>query len=147
MWIRVLFTLFITLFLPVFVVAQECVSYITDEGATFGQAEFIGEPWDYTWAIDEEWDNNRGEYIAIAPITYSLPVPGEAIRIRFEDGTEFVYGADLSYHAKGDNLSTLHTYGYGGESGPYEAIRTADGEIFLLDGERCEPVSWNLILQ
>jgi len=71
-------------------------------------------------------------------------VLSEAIEIRFIDGTEFIYGSNLTYHAKGDNLYTISHYGYGGEAGPYQAVRTAEGEIFRLDAERCEPLSWNL---
>jgi hypothetical protein len=63
---------------------------------------------------------------------------------RFSDSSEFTYGASLGYHAKGDNLYTIHHHGYGGEAGPYQAVRTANGEVFMLDKDKCEPVSWNL---
>jgi len=126
------------------VVAQECISYTAEAGAVYGEAEFIGEPWVYSWVVDQDWDNNLGEWVEIDPITHSRDVPGEAIEISFADGTEFNYGGNLTYHAKGDKLYTISHHGYGGEAGPYQAIRTADGEIFLLDAEQCEPVSWNL---
>lgn len=124
--------------------AQECISHTDGAGATYGTAEFIGEPWTYSWVVDQTWDNARGEWIAIDPITHTVPVLGAAIHIRFADGSEFRYGAELDYHAKGDNLHTISHSGYGGEAGPYQAMRTADGRILLLDEERCEPVSWDL---
>ena len=125
-------------------VAQECISHTAEAGAVYGEAEFSGEPWVYSWVVDQDWNNDLGEWVKIDPIVHTLDVPGEAIQFRFTDGTDFIYGSNLTYHAKGDNLYTISHYGYGGEAGPYQAIRTVDGEIFLLDAERCEPVSWNL---
>jgi hypothetical protein len=124
--------------------AQECISHTAEEGAVYGEADFVGEPWQYQWVVDQEWDNDQGEWVSIDPVTYTLDVPGEAIMFRFSDGSEFVYGADLVPSAKADNLSTISQYGYGNEAGPYQAVRTTTGEIFMLDEERCEPVSWNL---
>ena len=131
---------FITVLFPAFAFA-ECVN---NTDAVYGRAEFIGEPWNYTWVVDQAWDNEKGDWTQIDPITHSLPVLGEAILIRFDDGSEFTYGADLSYHAKGDNLSTIHSYGYDGQNGPYTAILTKTGEIFLLKPSECEAASWNL---
>jgi len=124
--------------------AQECVSHTAANGAVYGQADFVGEPWQYQWVVDQEWDNDRGEWVSIDPVTHTLVVPGEAIMFRFDDGTEFVYGSDLVPAAKADNLYTISHYGYGNEAGPYQAVRTTTGEIFMLDSDRCEPVSWNL---
>ena len=125
--------------------AQECISHTDRADATYGTAEFIGEPWTHIWHVDQEWNNEAGVWDSVEPpIEHTLAVPGTAIRIRFEDDSTFTYGADLSEAALADNLSTIHVYGYGGEPGPYQAMRTADGAIFLLDTERCEPVSWDL---
>ena len=137
-------SLITSLTIPLIATAQECISHTTEVGAVYGEAEFIGEPWNYTWTVEQVWDNELGDWVAIEPIIHSLPVPGEAIQIRFEDGSEFIYGTDLSYHAKGDNFSTLYQYGYGNEDGPYQAVRTTEGEVFLLDESRCEQVSWDL---
>ena len=134
----------VTLLLPGSAYAQECISHTAANGAIYGQANFIGEPWFYQWVVDKDWDNDRGQWVSIDPVTHTLAVPGEAIMFRFSDGSEFVYGADLVPSAKADNLSTISQYGYGNEAGPYQAVRTTTGEIFMLDEERCEPVSWNL---
>jgi len=124
--------------------AQECISHTAEDGAVYGTADFTGDPWVYSWVVDQEWSNDRGEWVSIDPVTHELPVPGQAIEFRFTDGTDFTYAAEQNPAAKADNLFTISHYGYGSESGPFQAIRTATGEIFLLDEDRCEPVSWNL---
>jgi hypothetical protein len=111
----------------------------------YGTAELTGEPWTHVWYITEEWDDDAGLSRPLdRPLKRTLAVPGTGIIIRFEDGSTYEYGATLSEPALADNLFTLHTWGYGGNDGPYQAIRTVTGEIFLLDEERCEPVSWDL---
>jgi len=124
--------------------AQECISHTTREGAVYGEANYIGEPWLYQWTVNREWNNDRGQWVNIDPVTNTLAVPGEAIKFHFDDGSEFTYGASLNYHTKGDNLYTIHHHGYAGDAGPYQAIRTANGEVYMLDEDRCEPVSWDL---
>lgn len=124
--------------------AQECISYTADAGAVYGTADFTGDPWVLSWVVDQDWNNDKGEWVSIDPITHELAVPGQAIEFRFNDGTKFIYGAEQAPGAKADNLFTIRQYGYDGEPGPYQAIRTVTGEIFLLDEDRCEPVSWNL---
>lgn len=142
---NLLFLALLTSLIPVAAFSQECISHTTPPGAVYGTAEFTGEPWTHTWQTTEEWDNDAGVWRPLnPPIENSLAVPGTGINIRFEDGSTFEYGAGLSEPALADNLSTIYTWGYGGFSGPYQAMRTAAGEVFLLDEEQCEQVSWDL---
>lgn len=133
---------------PVTPFAQECITHTDSKDAVYGEAAFIGEPWTFTWHTFADWDNERGEWVTLpTPREHAMPIPGEAILVHFEDGTEFVYTGGDTDIARADNLFTLSHYGYGDESGPYEAMRTADGRILLLDEEKCEPVSWDLTRQ
>jgi hypothetical protein len=122
--------------------AQNCPE---DSGAVYGTAEFTGDPWVYSWVIDIEWDNDSGDWVEIDPIVHTLDVPGESLTFSFDDGTTFVYGADLAPGHKADNLWTIQ-HRQDGMSVPYQAMRTSAGEVFLLHEEErtCGVPRWNL---
>jgi hypothetical protein len=113
----------------------DCVADERAEWSVIGSAEFVGEPWVYSWTITEEWNNNAGKMIPITPVVHHFPVPGEQLRITFEDGTSFTYGETLTEANRGiwaDNLGSLSAYGMDGLPSPYVAAKWRDGSIVLL---------------
>ena len=114
----------------------DCVADARAERAIIGQADYVGEPWVYTWYTTQTWDNDQGQWVDIDTITHQIVVPGERLEVVFEDGAIFTYGAVLNGtnpHLWGDNLSSLKKYGMGDREGPYIAIMETDGLIYLLN--------------
>jgi hypothetical protein len=122
--------------------AQNCPEY---SDAVYGTAEFTGDPWVYSWVVDIEWDNDSGDWVEIDPIVHTLDVPGESLTFSFDDGTTFVYGADLVSGHKADNFWTIQ-HGQDDQNGPYQAMKTIDGGVFLIHESviQCGIPRWNL---
>lgn len=126
-----------------------CIATERAQWSTVGKAEFIGEPWVYSWAVTQEWDNAKGEWVQIIPLHHQLKVPGESLEVTLEDGTRFAYGEPLTEDNRGiwaDNLYSIKTYAMANVPGPYVVIKRTDGAVYLLnvkeDGS-CK-VGWNL---
>jgi hypothetical protein len=113
----------------------DCVAHERTEWSVIGSADFVGEPWVYSWTIDQEWDNAAGVWRATTLITHQVAVPGEKLLVTFEDGSTFTYGEPLTETNRaiwGDNLSSLADFGMDGMAPPYVAIKRTTGEMLLL---------------
>ena len=107
-----LMLLLISFILPSAAFAAEiCLSADERVGATYGTAEFVGEPWVYAWT-----DGSQSA------------APGHQIVVRVEDAS-LVYGVSNSAEMNDgwfDNLGSL-TRGLG--DGPYTATQLRDGSV------------------
>lgn len=113
----------------------DCVANERAQWAVVGTAVYTGDPWTYSWSIDQEWDDSQGKYVQITPITMALPVPGEQLVAVFSDDSTFTYGEPLTDTNRGvwaDRLSSIATYVMDDAPPPYDVSRREDGSIVIL---------------
>lgn len=116
-----------------------CAETELNAGSTFGEANFVGEPWTYSWTTTTEWDDAARVWRDTDPVVHSLPILGQALQVVFEDNSLFTYGDDLPENKPlwGDNLFSIATYAMQGQLPPYLTAHRPDGSIVLLD-EICD---------
>ncbi len=127
----------------------DCVAAERAAWSVIGTAQYVGDPWLYTWYTTQDWDNDAGVWVEIQPIPRSITVPGERLEVTLEDGTAFIYGEPLTADNRGiwaDNLYSIATYSMANVTEPYYVAKRSDGAVYLLnvkDDGTCK-VGWNL---
>ena len=113
------FVLLISLILPSATFATEsCLSTNQRVGATYGTAEFAGEPWVHTWTDGSQ-----------------TAAPGHQIKVVVGDET-VIYGADTPADLNSgwfDNLGSIANDDYGLGGGPYTIAVLRDGQIGMFN--------------
>ena len=128
----------------------DCVADERAMWSVVGTADFVGDPWTHTWTTNEEWNNATGKMVAITPVLHTFPVPGEQLKVEFEDGSTFVYGEPLTDKNRvvwADNLGSLALYGMEGLPPPYVTIKRTTGEIILLQVQPDGTCGWGWYLK